>query len=67
MEETGVLIDNPKDNLGNTDNGNTARKFFSDRVVTSNITDLDQNLIYRCSVILKTLNSNYYVHRSCEI
>lgn len=60
-EETGLLIDIPKVNLGNTNDGNTARKFFSDPVLTSNITGLDQNLLYRCSVILKTLNSNYHI------
>lgn len=63
-EETGLLVDMPKVGFGNTNDGNTARKFFSDPELASNITGLDKNLIYRCSVILNTLNCSYKINAS---
>lgn len=62
--ETGLLIDIPKPGFGNTNDGNTARRFFADPALSSTITGIDQNLIYRCSIILKALNSNYPINSS---
>lgn len=63
-EETGLLIDIPKVGFGNTNDGNTARKFFADPILSSKLTGIDQNLIYRCNVILRTLNCNYQINSS---
>lgn len=60
--ETGLIIDQPKPGIGNTNDGNTARRFFADPLLSSNITGIDQNLIYRCSVLLKTLNCSYPIN-----
>lgn len=62
--ETGLLVDMPKVGFGNTNDGNTARKFFVDPVLSSQITEVDENLIYRCGVILRTLNCNYKIDAS---
>lgn len=53
--ETGLLIDTPKPGGGNTNDGNTARRFFADPVTSSRLTGVDQKLIERFGVILKTL------------
>ncbi|CAB3252436.1 unnamed protein product [Arctia plantaginis] len=36
--ETGLLIDMPKHNFGNTNDGNTSRRFFDDTELTAEIT-----------------------------
>lgn len=53
--QTGLLIDTPKQGGGNTNDGNTARRFFSDAMTSSFITGVDHTLIERFRVILKTL------------
>lgn len=60
-DEVGLLVDIPKAGFGNTNDGNTARRFFSDPAISSRITGVDENLIYRCGILLKTLNSGYQV------
>ena len=55
--ETGLLIDMPKQNSGNTNDGNTARRFFKDPEKTSDITGIDIRLINRFRTILEALSS----------
>lgn len=50
---TGLLIDYPKQGAGSTNDGNTARRFFSDPELAAEITGVDQELIQRFSVILQ--------------
>ncbi|KAJ8709377.1 hypothetical protein PYW07_009203 [Mythimna separata] len=54
-EQLGLLVDIPKANFGNTNDGNTSRRFFDEYEKSAEITGIDQNLIYRLKVILETM------------
>uniref|UniRef100_A0A2H1WX10 SFRICE_035512 n=1 Tax=Spodoptera frugiperda TaxID=7108 RepID=A0A2H1WX10_SPOFR len=56
-EEMGLLVDIPKAGFGNTNDGNTSRRFFSNPEISSRITGVDINLIKKCSVLLETLSN----------
>jgi hypothetical protein len=60
--ETGLLLDTPKQGGGNTINGNSDRRFFKDAAVASSITGVDQNLIERFYIILRTLSCGYEIN-----
>lgn len=49
-EELGLLINMPNQGTGNTNNGNTARRFFSDPDLTSKITGVNVELNSKDSV-----------------
>lgn len=55
-KELGLLIDIVKQGSGTTNDGNTARRFFSEIHTTAKITGLDESLIRRFSVILQTIS-----------
>lgn len=57
----GLLVDIPKAGFGNTNDGNTSRRFFSDPQTTSRITGVDTNLIKKCNIILETLSSGHKI------
>lgn len=57
--ELGLLVDMPKQTAGNTNDGNTARRFFRNPELSAKITGIDIQLIRRFLVILETL--------SCEL
>ena len=59
--ETGLLVDMPKVNFGNTNDGNTSRRFFEDPKLTSEITGVNYDLIYRLKVILETISSGHMI------
>lgn len=61
-EEMGLLVDIPKAGFGNTNDGNTSRRFFSNPEISSRITGVDINLIKKCSVILETLSSGLKIN-----
>lgn len=61
-KEVGINVDFPSQGSGNTNNGNAARKFFSDPVKCSLITGVDEELNRRFSVLLFTLNSGYNIN-----
>lgn len=54
----------PKQGSGNTNDGNTARRFFENSAVTSQITGIDENLIVRFSTLLKAINSGFEIDSS---
>ncbi|KAL0879456.1 hypothetical protein ABMA27_003207 [Loxostege sticticalis] len=58
-DRMGLIVDKPKPGYGNTNDGNTARRFFSKAELSSEITGLDVTLIRRFHVILRTLSSGY--------
>lgn len=58
----GLLVDIPKANFGNTNDGNTSRRFFDDFEISAAITGIDMNLIYRLKVILDTLCCGYKIN-----
>lgn len=53
----GLDIDKPLIGHGNTNDGNTARKFFENYNTTSAITGIDKGLIRRVNVLLNAINS----------
>lgn len=55
--ETGLLVDMPKANFGNTNDGNTSRRFFENTKLASEITGINHELIFRFKVILETISS----------
>lgn len=57
----GLIIDRPKQGSGNTNDGNTARRFFSDPERASQITGVDINLISRFKTIIEVLACNQQI------
>nr|XP_022901971.1 uncharacterized protein LOC111414763 [Onthophagus taurus] len=60
--QLGLLVDIPKANFGNTNDGNTSRRFFENYEIAASITGIDKNLIYRLKIILDTLCSGYNIN-----
>lgn len=56
-QKLSLKVDVPKQGFGTSNDGNTARKFFANPEVTSEITHIDLNLILKFSVILQVLAS----------
>lgn len=54
--EMGLLVDMPKQSAGNTNDGNTARRFFKNSELTADITGINLDLIKRFRVILEALS-----------
>lgn len=52
----GLLVDRPRSISGSSNDGNTARKFFSDPELSASITGVDVNLIKKFSLILRILS-----------
>lgn len=58
----GLIVDKPRSGGSGTSNdGNTARKFFSHSAVSAEITGLNKDLIERCSTILQALSSGFNI------
>lgn len=57
----GLNVDRPAQGSGNTNNGNTARRFFDNAETVAKVTGIDVRLIQRFSVILRTLNSGFEI------
>lgn len=60
-EQLGLIVDQPKQGFGSSNDGNTARRFFQDAVTSSEITDIDLRLIKRFHVILQVISSNHEI------
>lgn len=58
----GLNIDMPKQGFGSTNDGNTARRFFENVALTSEILNLDEKFITSCKVILQTMASGFAVN-----
>lgn len=61
-KELGLLVDVPKQGHGNTNDGNTSRRFFADPDIAADITGVDVNLIRRLKVILETISSSHSIN-----
>lgn len=62
--QTGLNIDKPLASSGNTNDGNTARRFFRDFETTSKITGIDKELLRKVNIILMAVNSKHKVNSS---
>lgn len=60
-QRLGLIIDMPKQGSGNTNDGNTARRFFENPAVSSQITGVDESLIIRFSTLLKAISSGFEI------
>lgn len=61
--EIGILVDYPKQGgSGNSNDGNTARRFFQNPNIVSRITGFDCTIIARFSVILQALACGYAIN-----
>ena len=56
-----LIVDQPKQGAGNSNDGNTARAFFSNEQKSSEVTGLDVEIIKRFHVILQTLSSGHII------
>ena len=59
----GLVVDQPKQGGGNSNDGNTARKFFNNPLLASQITGIDKVLIERFSNILSVISSGHYIQQ----
>ena len=62
MEETGLLVDQPKQGFGSTNDGNTARRFFQNYTTSAKITGIDEALIKRFYIILQTICCGFSIN-----
>lgn len=60
-KEMGLVVDQPKQGGGNSNDGNTARKFFKNPELVSQITGVSKELIERFSNILCVVSSGHYI------
>lgn len=55
-KEMGLIVDRVKTGYGTSNDGNTARRFFSNVELSAEITGVDKTLINNFSIILRTLS-----------
>lgn len=61
-ERTGLLIDMPKPGFGNTNSGNTSRRFFADPELACQITGISKEFILKLKVILEAISSGHKIN-----
>lgn len=61
-EELGLNIDKPKQGTGNSNDGNTARRFFQNYQCSAEITGVDEELIKRFYVLLQVMSSGKVIN-----
>lgn len=60
--QLGLIVDQVRQGKGTTNDGNTARKFFQNPKISSEITGIDERLVYRFAVILQAISSGMEIH-----
>lgn len=60
--QLGLIVDQPKQGFGSTNDGNTARRFFENSTISSSITGVDLDLIKRFHVILQVISCGHDIH-----
>lgn len=61
-EKLGLIVDKPKPNYGSSNDGNTARRFFQNYEISSDITGINKNLIKRFYHILVAMSSGFEIN-----
>lgn len=62
MEKMGLNVDKPLPNgSGNSNDGNTARRAFSNTALLSSILNIDYDILYSFYIILITISSEYEI------
>lgn len=60
--QLGLIVDVPKAGYGNSNDGNTSRRFFESKEIAAEITGIDLRLIERFSVILEVISSGHKIN-----
>lgn len=60
-ERMGLLVDVVKQGWGSSNDGNTARAFFSNPQVSADITGIDVQLIKKFHIILQVISSSHKI------
>ena len=63
-EKMGLLVDKPKPGFGSTNDGNTARTFFKNSTLSSEITGIDKTLIKKIYLINRLLSCGFKINIS---
>lgn len=64
QKKMGLKVDRVRaGGAGTSNDGNTARRFFSNPSLSAEITGIEEELIFRCSVILSAMSSGYKIKR----
>lgn len=61
-KEIGLVVDKPKPGFGNSNDGNTARRFFANPELSAEITGLDVTLIKNFDTLLRALSSGFDIN-----
>lgn len=61
-EELGLIVDQPRQGGGTSNDGNTARRFFENSTISADITGIDEDLIKRFHVVLQTISCGLEVN-----
>lgn len=63
-KQMGLIVDKARSRgAGNSNDGNTARRFFNDWEQSARITGINPTAIYRCKIILEVLASGYFPYK----
>lgn len=57
----GLMVDIPKAGFGNTNDGNTSRRFFNNPELAAEITGVDIRIINRLKIILEVISSGFQI------
>lgn len=57
----GLIVDKPQPGYGSTNDGNSARRFFKNSFITSQIMGINHELIENLSIILQTISSGHVI------
>lgn len=60
--ELGLIVDVPKAQYGNSNDGNTSRRFFANIETSARITGVDERLIERFAIILEVISSGHEIN-----
>lgn len=60
--ELGLIVDVPKTGFGNSNDGNTSRRFFSNPELAAEITGIALDFIYRIKVIIEVITSGHKIY-----
>lgn len=61
-ERCGLIVDKPKPGFGNTNDGNTARRFFRNPELSAEITKIDIELIKKMHIIMIVVSSGHEIN-----
>lgn len=62
-KEIGLVVDKPKPGFENSNDGNTARRFFANPEFSAEITGLDVTLIKNFDTLLRALSSGFDINK----